>query len=78
MNEVDHVFISVLVLHVVMSLAAVVAVGFRFYARKLTKAKLQWDDWIIVPAVLFVWGDAVCTIMGIYDYICWNNLPIMS
>ncbi|ESZ91286.1 integral membrane protein [Sclerotinia borealis F-4128] len=69
MNEVPHVFMEVLWLHVTMGLAAAVAVGLRFYARKLTKAKLQWDDWIIVAAVLFVWGDAICTIIEYRPYI---------
>ncbi|KAF7872252.1 hypothetical protein EAF04_003176 [Stromatinia cepivora] len=69
MSEVPHVFMEVLWLHVIMGLAAAVAVCLRFYARKLTKAKLQWDDWIIVAAVLFVWGDAVCTIVEYRPYI---------
>jgi hypothetical protein len=66
MDEVHHRFVSVLVLHAIMSTAASIAVGLRFYARKLTKSLVKADDWIAVAASIFVWGDAICATLGTF------------
>lgn len=36
----------------VMMLIALVSVGSRLYARKLRKAKLLWDDWTVIAALV--------------------------
>ena len=33
---------------------ALIAVGFRFLARRLTKAGLWYDDWLMIPAIVSI------------------------
>lgn len=56
---------NVLAVSIVLPVLCVVAVAFRFNARLLQKNSLKLDDWLTVPALLFVIGMAVCTIIGI-------------
>lgn len=64
MKAAEHEYVKVWVSHAVMGIAATLAVGLRFFARKKTKASLMWDDWLVVFALLLMWGDFACTIMG--------------
>ena len=42
-----------------------IAVALRVNVRKLQKANLKFDDWIMLPALLFFTGMAICGILGI-------------
>ncbi|KID66209.1 Satratoxin biosynthesis SC1 cluster protein 4 [Metarhizium brunneum] len=51
----------------VMAVLAIVAVVARFYARHSRKAKLQWDDWLIVVSLVAMIATdilAICAITG--------------
>jgi uncharacterized membrane-anchored protein len=58
-------YVTVVVEHVVLGLAATVAIALRFYARRLAKAKLGWDDWLSVIAAFFMWIDTALTSLGL-------------
>ena len=38
----------------VMTVVAIVAIGLRFWARRIKRAALSWDDYAIVPALVRV------------------------
>ncbi len=40
-------------LTVVLTSLATVAVGLRFYSRHIKKAGLSWDDWAVLPALVW-------------------------
>ena len=63
--DLQRSYVNVVVEHVVLGLAATVAVAFRFHARRLTKAKLGWDDWLSVVAAVFMWIDTALTSLGL-------------
>ncbi|CAF9940665.1 MAG: hypothetical protein ALECFALPRED_008785 [Alectoria fallacina] len=48
----------------VLSLLAIMATILRFYARRMKQASLSWDDYMILPALLFTIGTAVCMFVG--------------
>ncbi|MCJ1458323.1 hypothetical protein MMC28_008694 [Mycoblastus sanguinarius] len=48
----------------VLTLLALVTIILRFYARNLKKAGLWWDDYMILPAMLFTIGTAICMFVG--------------
>lgn len=48
----------------VLSLLAIVVTILRFYARRIKQASLSWDDHMILPALLFTIGTAVCMFVG--------------
>ncbi|CAD6584913.1 MAG: hypothetical protein ASARMPREDX12_001790 [Alectoria sarmentosa] len=48
----------------VLSLLAIMATVLRFYARRMKQASLSWDDYMILPALLFTIGTAVCMFVG--------------
>ncbi|KAF2492663.1 hypothetical protein BU16DRAFT_513820 [Lophium mytilinum] len=64
MDQADREYLKIWLLHAVMGLAATTAIILRFLARRRTKAVLKWDDWISFSALLFMWGDFACTILG--------------
>jgi hypothetical protein len=64
MGEAEREYVKVWVSHAVMGAAATIAVALRFWARRKTRAKLKWDDHLVVFALLLMWGDFACTIMG--------------
>ena len=41
---------SVYAATIITCILAIVAVGLRFWCRKLTKAEYDWDDWLVVVA----------------------------
>ena len=61
---------NVLAVSIVLPLLCVTAVAFRFNARLMQKASLKLDDWLTVPALLFVIGMGVCAIIGTYQFLC--------
>jgi len=48
----------------VMTVLAIAAVPLRFYARHVKTQRLLLDDWLILPALLFTIGTAVCMYVG--------------
>ena len=48
-------------LAVVLTLLAIVAVGLRFWARRLTKSGFAWDDFFIVLALWVISGEYLCS-----------------
>ncbi|KAG9238581.1 hypothetical protein BJ875DRAFT_511081 [Amylocarpus encephaloides] len=69
MEEAKHAFTQVWVLHVVIDIAASIAVGLRFYSRKLTKNPVKADDWVALLAMVLVWGDTICTVLEYQPYL---------
>ncbi|MCJ1312210.1 hypothetical protein MMC25_005884 [Agyrium rufum] len=51
-------------LAIVLSVAAIIAVVLRFRARRLMKAQLLWDDYLIIPALFFTVLTGVLMIIG--------------
>ncbi|KAK0515805.1 hypothetical protein JMJ35_001839 [Cladonia borealis] len=51
-------------LAVVLTLLAIAAVLLRLYARRITKQRLEWDDYMVFPALLFTIGTAGCMFVG--------------
>ncbi|KAL6722083.1 hypothetical protein ACLMJK_001188 [Lecanora helva] len=49
---------------IVFTLLAMVAVGLRFHARHLKRAGYSWDEYMIVPALIFTFATAICIIVG--------------
>lgn len=47
-----------------MGIAATLALILRFQARKKTRAKVGWDDWLVAVALVLMWGDFAFTILG--------------
>lgn len=45
-------------------ITSVIAVGLRFYARRLIKSPLGWDDWITIPSMVICVGLSVNQIIG--------------
>lgn len=43
---------AVYALVTIMTLLAMVAIGLRFYARRIKHTKLMWDDYMILPAMV--------------------------
>ena len=50
----------------VLTTLAIVAVLLRFYARHIKKVHLAWDDYMILPALLFTIGTGLCMFTGTY------------
>ncbi|MCJ1451294.1 hypothetical protein MMC28_001630 [Mycoblastus sanguinarius] len=48
----------------VLTTLAIVAVLLRFYARHIKKVHLAWDDYMILPALLFTIGTGLCMFTG--------------
>lgn len=44
---------KMIALATVLTLLAVVAVSLRFFARRIKKTKLAWDDYTILPALVY-------------------------
>ncbi|KAL6721772.1 hypothetical protein ACLMJK_000877 [Lecanora helva] len=51
-------------LAIFLTLLAMVAIALRFYTRRMKKAQYSYDDYMILPAMLFTIGTAVCLIVG--------------
>ncbi|MCJ1453372.1 hypothetical protein MMC28_003719, partial [Mycoblastus sanguinarius] len=51
-------------LAIVLTSLATAAVGLRFYARKLRKICPSWDDYLILFALVFTFGTAICMVVG--------------
>lgn len=49
----------------VMAVLAIVAVVARFYARNSRKARLQWDDWLIVVSLIAMIATDILAICGL-------------
>lgn len=49
---------------IVLSLLAIAGSVLRFHARRLKQAALSWDDYMILPAMLFAIGTAACMVIG--------------
>ncbi|KAF2807324.1 uncharacterized protein BDZ99DRAFT_536721 [Mytilinidion resinicola] len=64
MDQAEKEYLKIWLSHTVMGVAATIAIVLRFIARRRTKAVLKWDDWIALSALLFMWGDFACTILG--------------
>ncbi|KAL8832109.1 MAG: hypothetical protein Q9191_000466 [Dirinaria sp. TL-2023a] len=50
-----------------MTILALVAIALRFYARHIKKTGYSWDDWMILPAMLFTIATAICMFVGAAD-----------
>lgn len=48
----------------ILTVLALIATVLRFYARYIKKAGFSWDDYLIVPAILFTFGTAMGMIIG--------------
>lgn len=49
---------------VAMMCVSLIGVCGRFMARKLVKQSILWDDWMIIPALVFSWGCCIIQILG--------------
>jgi len=67
-------FVDVTVEHVILGVAATIAVALRFNARRITRAALKWDDWLSIAACVLLWGDNFCAILGTYAFYPISNL----
>lgn len=47
---------------------AILVVSIRFYTRHVQKSKLQTDDWLTLPALLFVIGMSISLIFGVAQH----------
>ncbi|KAK3319879.1 hypothetical protein B0T19DRAFT_478915 [Cercophora scortea] len=57
---------NIVILMVVFSVLPIIAVALRFYARRLQPTKLAWDDWLIIPGLMFTVGLNLTVIIGVY------------
>lgn len=64
MGSAEHEYVQIWVSHSVMGIAATLALILRFQARKKTRAKVGWDDWLVAVALVLMWGDFAFTILG--------------
>ena len=48
------------VVNIVFDVLAAAAVGLRFICRKMSRASLWWDDWLILPACVSVSWACSC------------------
>ncbi|KAK3989417.1 hypothetical protein QBC44DRAFT_267231 [Cladorrhinum sp. PSN332] len=53
---------------VVLGLVDIAAVTLRFWARKRQKQPLRWDDWLIIPAMLFAVGIGINLVYGVSQH----------
>jgi hypothetical protein len=51
---------------IIFPIAAGAVVVLRFYCRHIQRAKLLADDWLTIPAWLFMTGMAICIVIGVY------------
>lgn len=49
---------------VAMMCLSLIGVCGRFVARKLVKQSILWDDWMIIPGLLFAWACCIIQILG--------------
>ena len=52
---------------VVLPVVCILPIALRFNARRLQKAGLKSDDWIMIPALVMVIGMAICGLIGMRD-----------
>jgi len=64
---------SVLIVSTFLPVLSLVAVAFRFNVRRITKAEIQFDDWLMIPAIILVAGMSICGIIGVNKNI-WGHL----
>ncbi|KAK3689902.1 hypothetical protein B0T22DRAFT_514670 [Podospora appendiculata] len=57
---------NIVILMIVFSVLPIIAVVLRFYARRLQPTKLAWDDWLIIPGLMFTVGLNVTVIIGVF------------
>ena len=58
---------AVITFLLVQAVLSTVAVVLRFVARRMKGTKLWWDDWLVIPALLFFWAYAGTGVGGITD-----------
>ena len=74
MSSFERAYPQTWISHTVMGMLATIAIVLRFVARQRTKAKLQWDDWLSLLALLFLLSDFTCTIVGVYELQLYSDL----
>lgn len=47
-----------------LTVLALIAIVLRFHARYIKKARFSWDDYLILPAMLFTLGTAIGMFIG--------------
>ncbi|KAF2660948.1 hypothetical protein K491DRAFT_774271 [Lophiostoma macrostomum CBS 122681] len=56
---------GILAAAIVPTLLAITAVVLRFCARRASKQKVLWDDWLLIPGVAFTTGISIAMIIGV-------------
>ncbi|KAF2831052.1 hypothetical protein CC86DRAFT_134230 [Ophiobolus disseminans] len=57
---------NVIACGIVFPIVAGGVVALRFYCRRIQRVKLEVDDWLTLPAWLFMTGMAICIVIGVY------------
>ncbi|CAI6328942.1 unnamed protein product [Periconia digitata] len=66
------IFVGIISLLICLDIVAVVT---RVYARRLTRQKLETDDWLVVPVLILNIGMAVSVFIGIGDHALTHRYP---
>ena len=64
MEAAQHQYRRVWISHAVMGVAGTISVILRIFSRRKTRTTMKGDDWLIFVALLFMWSDFTCTILG--------------
>lgn len=60
--------IELIVFYVILVLIATVAVILRFVCIRIRNRAIKIHDWLCVLSLTFLWGYAIDTLIGLYDY----------